>query len=77
MTREEAIHRLAFMQQYYTWRDEEFEAFEMAIKALQTDIVWCKDCKYKGKVGDLIVCRIHEISTRTDDYCSRGERNEE
>lgn len=41
------------------------------------DIVRCKDCKYKGKVGDLLVCRIHEVSTRTDDYCSRGERSEE
>lgn len=41
------------------------------------DIVRCDDCKYKGKVGNLIVCRIHEISTRTDDYCSRGERSEE
>ena len=41
------------------------------------EIVRCKDCKYIGKVGDLIVCRIHEISTRADDYCSRGERSEE
>ena len=41
------------------------------------DIVRCDDCKYKGKVGDLIVCRIHEKSTRADDYCSRGERSEE
>lgn len=35
MTREEAIHRLAFMQQYYTWRDGEVEAFEIAIEALK------------------------------------------
>ena len=35
MTREEAIHKLAFMQQYYTWRDGEIEAFEMAIEALK------------------------------------------
>lgn len=42
-----------------------------------TEIVKCKDCKYIGKVGDLIVCRIHEISTHADDYCSRGERSEE
>lgn len=41
------------------------------------DIVRCKDCKYIGKVGDVNVCRIHEISTRADDYCSRGERSEE
>lgn len=40
-----------------------------------TEIVKCDDCKYKGKVGDLIVCRIHEKSTRADDYCSRGERS--
>ena len=41
-----------------------------------TEIVNCEDCKYKGKVGDLIVCRIHEKSTRADDYCSRGDRRE-
>lgn len=41
-----------------------------------TEIVKCDDCKYKGKVGDLIVCRIHEKSTRADDYCSRGDRND-
>ena len=41
-----------------------------------TEIVNCEDCKYKGEVGDLIVCRIHEVSTREGDYCSRGERSE-
>ncbi len=41
-----------------------------------TEIVNCEDCKYKGKVGDVSVCRIHEISTRADDYCSRGDRRE-
>lgn len=41
-----------------------------------TEIVKCKDCKYIGKVGDVSVCRIHEISTRADDYCSRGDRSE-
>lgn len=41
-----------------------------------TEIVKCDDCKYKGKVGDLIVCRIHEKSTRADDYCSRGDRSD-
>lgn len=40
------------------------------------DIVRCKDCKYKDKVGDVSVCRIHEISIRAEDYCSRGERGE-
>ena len=52
-------------------------ALDMAIEALQTDIVRCEDCKYIGKVGDVSICRIHEISTRADDYCSRGERSEE
>ena len=42
-----------------------------------TEIVKCEDCKYKGKVGDVSVCRIHEISTRADDYYSRGERNKD
>ena len=40
------------------------------------DVVRCKDCKYIGNVGGVNVCRIHEISTRADDYCSRGERSE-
>lgn len=41
------------------------------------EIVRCKECKYIGNVGGVNVCRIHEISTRADDYCSRGERSEE
>ena len=50
----------------------------MAVLArIDEGIVRCKDCKYIGKVGDVNVCRIHEISTHADDYCSRGERSEE
>ena len=50
----------------------------MAVLArIDEGIVRCKDCKYIGKVGDVNVCRIHETSTRADDYCSRGERSEE
>lgn len=75
MTREEAIDILVGVIAANS--EEENEALDMAIEALQTDIVRCEDCKYKGKVGDLLVCRIHEVSTRTDDYCSRGERSEE
>ena len=75
MTREEAIDILFGVISANS--EEENEALDMAIEALQTDIVRCDDCKYKGKVGDLLVCRIHEISTRAEDYCSRGERSEE
>ena len=79
MTREEAIKVLnTYDVNFYEYTAEEIvDAIDMAIKALQTDIVRCDDCKYIGKVGDLNVCRIHEVSTRTDDYCSRGERSEE
>ena len=50
----------------------------MAVLArIDEGIVRCEKCKYKGKVGDVLVCRIHEISTRADDFCSRGEREEE
>ncbi len=50
----------------------------MAVLArIDEGIVRCKDCKYIGKVGDVSVCRIHEISTRADDYCSRGERRKD
>ena len=50
----------------------------MAVLArIDEGIVRCGECKHKGKVGDLLVCRIHEISTRADDYCSQGERSEE
>ena len=53
------------------------QAIYMLNRMPYTEIVRCKDCKYIGKVGDVPVCRIHEISTRADDYCSRGERSEE
>lgn len=43
MTREEAIHRLAFMQQYYTWRDGEIEALDMAIEALKREDAMLKE----------------------------------
>lgn len=75
MTRNEAIDILVGVIAANS--EEENEALDMAIEALQTDIVRCEDCKYIGKVGDLNVCRIHEVSTRADDYCSRGERSEE
>ena len=75
MNREEAIDILFGCIEAHS--EEENEALDMAIEALQTDIVRCEDCKYIGKVGDLIVCRIHEVSTRADDYCSRGERSDE
>lgn len=81
MTREEAIKVLEYTLECVDEETpkgaNEAEAIPMAIEALQADIVRCKDCKYIGKVGDLIVCRIHEISTRADDYCSRGERNKD
>ena len=77
MTREEAIKGLKVLRKDFSGYKPNEEMFDMAIEALQTDIVRCDDCKYIGKVGDLLVCRIHEVSTRTDDYCSRGERSEE
>ena len=82
MEREEAIRRLDGMKSLYPYENNPHkEAIDMAIEALQTDEVLCKDCKWykkiveKSKSGlchyDLVARCLHD-----EDYCSHGERRE-
>ena len=60
--------------------DKLAEAFDMAIEALQTDIVHCEECKHydeggfcwhpAAELGDT-------LATEPTDFCSYGERREE
>ena len=55
--------------------DKLADAFDMAIEALQTDIVHCKDCKrYESDGGALMICDLTELIVVDDCYCWWGER---
>ena len=72
MTREEAIKELELIAKVTMWNDRR-EAVEMAIEALQTDLVRCKDCRHR----DLFSCPLADNDfQKDDDYCSWGERRE-
>ena len=79
MTKEEAITILKDIswQMGSVKRWENIEAIDMAIEALQTDLVRCKDCKWYNHLGCAI--RIIDDSDKPDDndFCSFGERSEE
>ena len=97
MTREEAIKFWKFRYENakdYTdphWEAQErrehreyVEALRMAIEALQTEVVRCKDCRwYKQKQKNLpynvskrYCNRSCVLATKENDYCSYGERRE-
>ena len=56
------------------------EAIDIAIKALQIDIVQCKDCKYMKEHYDTNenvpywTCPEWDGETDADGFCHRGER---
>ena len=86
MTREEAIKIFQRMKKIRSVPNSDAErtkeAIDMAIEALLTDIVRCKDCKHmkyaidKGKNG--ICAELGAlIIMNGNDYCSCGERKEE
>jgi len=88
MTREEAIKIIdCYDIGFYDLSGEKIpagklaDAFDMAIEALQTDVVRCKDCRHKYKEGDnthYYWCRLHDRPVDDADYCAWGEeRNEE
>lgn len=80
MTREEAIKWFKENPFY----NENHKPFSMAIEALQTDAVRCKDCKFGQKKKSkefLFVCNCLEglwvcQSVKPNDFCSYGERRE-
>lgn len=88
MNREEAIKILKGIKEEagayeesvcYVGADEDIEAFNMAIEALQINIVRCKDCKHRDEkcgMGEHRWCKILKMSTVPNDFCSYGERRE-
>lgn len=97
MTREEAISELQYAQamcefnpstgkfEFCNEKDKkQYEAFGIAIEALQADtveVVRCKDCKHNnntcrnhGKMEPM--CDFTRKKLKEMDFCSYGERNE-
>lgn len=80
MTREEAIELLVNATYSDEWQGNEqlTEANLMAIEALQTEVVRCKDCIHWS--DEFHWCNIRDSygwDYKPDDYCSYGERIEE
>ena len=75
MKREEAINLLGWLKSK-TNRDDDLEAIDMAIEAMRTDIVFCKDCKKRGAFGPKTFCALYACSVPDEHYCSYGERGE-
>lgn len=77
MTREEAIEH--FVEQLDIFGGKHAEAMRVAIEALQTDLVRCKDCRYYNNdyMGEW--CGRHQapVWVKEDDFCSWGERRED
>ena len=83
MTREEAIHFAVCLKNNWTIDFNDMEEFcDMAIEALQTDVVRCKHCKHwsgNWKMHNNHLCKRAQDQnidywTRGDDFCSYGER---
>lgn len=83
MIMEEAIKTLREL-----WRETNDswyeEVYKVAIEAIKTNIVRCKDCKWwqdseVGVVECPICTRIHDMVFEMGayDYCAKGERKEE
>ena len=55
--------------QYAKWRE-----YFVEMPSAQPEIIWCKDCKYRG-VGDYCVygTRLAWV-TKSNDFCSKAER---
>ena len=83
MTREEAkeilTHNWTRVDNPNYSESELDEAFFMAIEALQTDLVRCKDCRQKhigGSVTHYYWCDLWDREVDDTDYCAWGERRE-
>lgn len=80
MTMEEAIKELKLIAKVTMWNDRR-EAVEMAIEALQTDEVLCKDCANCLHFDDetengWLWCTVNTRPTNQEDFCSFAERRE-
>lgn len=71
MKREEAIEILK--NPPMAFNEKMFEALDMAIEALQIDIVYCYECKYNGSCCQCVDIIDDLLSLN---FCGRGERKE-
>ena len=85
MTREEAIQELQnciglIRQDGQDYLDErDIPLLNIAIEALQTNVVYCKDCIQKhigGSVTHYYWCDLWDREVDDTDYCAWGERRE-
>lgn len=80
MTREEAIKYIhEWLKDEYALTGADREVLGMAIEALQTEVVRCKDCRYRELDGDVTHyywCRINERPVDDTDYCAWGMESE-
>jgi len=80
MKREEAIAILTETQVFYfapKGKEKTQEALDMAIEALQTELVRCKDCRHRYEEGDCTHyywCRLNDRPIDDTDFCAWGER---
>lgn len=82
MTREEAIQILSTRDAHGVlcgYTSGVTEALDMAIEALNTEVVRCKDCRYFKKIAersDSGLCHRDIVASawKENGYCSRGER---
>lgn len=74
MTREEAITLLKKLRTFHNGTYA--KAVDLAIEALQTEVVRCKDCKrYESDGGALMTCTLTDIMILDDNcFCWWGER---
>ena len=76
MTRDEAIKELQLIAKITMWNDRR-EAVEMAIEALNTDIVRCWECKKQFTNDCYMIYGKNMMRNLFDnDFCSYGEREE-
>ena len=66
MTKEEAMYLLNNLRSVAEGKED--EAIDMAVEALQVDLVKCGECKYQDCCSEL------NDKIEADDYCSCGER---
>lgn len=75
MKKAEAIELLRELSNFVATPPETDEAINMAIEALQTDIVRCKDCKwYENACTFFAADPFERAPMEKNDFCSYGER---
>ena len=80
MDRKEALEKLLIMQCKYRHireKDDEWEAIETALQALQEKEHRCENCGNAENVGVHIYCLLHTSFHRLDEYCSEWEAEQE